>query len=127
MSRSRKLEATVIRAPAGLGKTTLVLDAIARGDGRSVEIYVPTHKLAEEVGEILRAANSQLTVKVIGGRNHAGPDGKPLCKKHKLAAEIAAAGGRFTAPSAPRKRAKGKSGVNTTPAAATSPSSSPRR
>lgn len=108
MGKSRELEATVIRAPAGLGKTMLVLKAIARGAGRSVEIYVPTHKLAKEVGEILRAANSQLTVKAIGGRNHAGADGKPLCKKHKLAAEIASAGGEVYSSLCARKKGEGE-------------------
>ncbi len=50
MGKSRELEATVIRAPAGLGKTTLVLEAIARGDGKSVEIYVPTQSSVKKWG-----------------------------------------------------------------------------
>ncbi len=60
------------------------------------------------MGEILRAANSQLTVKVIGGRNHAGPDGKPLCKKHKLAAEIASAGAEVYSSLCAKKKGKGE-------------------
>src|SRR5439155_16534043 len=32
-------------------------------------------------------------IKVIGGRSHPGADGKPLCRKNKLAEEVASAGG----------------------------------
>ncbi len=85
--------ALAVRAPAGLGKTTEVQKCIANlPPGSTAEIYVPTHALADEVGQNLRALYPKLTVKVIGGRSHPGPDGEPLCKKHELAEKVAQAG-----------------------------------
>jgi hypothetical protein len=68
-----------------LGKTTLVLQATAQANSASVEIYVPTHQLGEELAQKLRAEKPGLTVNVIAGRSQIGADGKPLCKKHELA------------------------------------------
>ena len=96
----------MIRAPAGLGKTTLVLDAIAQLAGDSCEVYVPTHALAQEVEQILLAKNPELTVNVIAGRSHIGDNGKPLCKKHELAEQIARAGGEVFASLCKRKKGK---------------------
>jgi hypothetical protein len=90
-------DATVICAPAGLGKTSLVVEAIAQHEGGRVEIYVPTHTLGEEVAINARRANPRLKVKAMAGRSHPGADGKPLCKKYKLAEEIARAGGEVYA------------------------------
>lgn len=84
--------ASVVQGAAGLGKTTEVLKAISKGTGTK-EIYVPTHALASEVGERLRALNTELKVKVVAGRSHVGPDGNRLCKKHQAAEEIARVGG----------------------------------
>ena len=83
------VEATVVRAPAGLGKTSLVLEAVASGDVDTVEVYAPTHALCEEQADKLREANPDITCKVIGGRGHLGTDGQPLCRKDDLASEVA--------------------------------------
>ena len=96
----------VIRAPAGLGKTSLVVKKLAHRTGGLAEVYVPTHALAEEVGRDLREANPQLKVNVIAGRSHPGTDGKPLCKKHRVAEEVARGGGEVYASLCARERGK---------------------
>src|SRR5438552_3815737 len=100
--------AVVIKAPAGLGKSTLVRDAIAQRGGGGAEIYVPTHALAEEQAKNFHAANPKLKLKVIAGRSHPGSDGKPLCKKHKLAEEVAKAGGEVYSSLCARKKGSGQ-------------------
>ena len=83
----------MIRAPAGMGKTHLLAEEIAKnlGDGRA-EVYVPTHALALEWKAVLRSYDPKLWVVVIAGRNHAQTGQKPLCKRDALAAEITRAG-----------------------------------
>ena len=93
----------MLRAPAGLGKTTQVVGEIAKRGGH-VEIYVPTHALAEAQAKNARLKNPNLKVKVIAGRSHLGGDGKPLCKKNKMAEEIARAGGEVYSSLCARKK-----------------------
>ena len=103
------VEATVVRAPAGLGKTSLVLEAVASGDVDTVEVYAPTHALCEEQADKLREANPDITCKVIGGRGHLGTDGQPLCRKDDLASEVAAAGGDVSSALCHARGGKGES------------------
>ena len=98
--------AVVVQAPAGLGKTTLVHKAIAARSGGAVEIYAPTHALAEEQATKIRAVNPNLTVKVVVGRSHKRADRKPMCKKHELAEEVANAGGEVYASLCAKDRGK---------------------
>ncbi len=86
------LSATLIKAPMGIGKTTGVLAEVGAISGK-VEIYVPTHHLARELHDIVKTKFPHKTVVAISGRSALGTNGKPMCKKHKLAAEVAAAGG----------------------------------
>ena len=99
----------MIRAPAGLGKTSLVVEMLADRTDGAAELYVPTHALGEEVGRNLLEANPALSVKVVAGRSHLGTDGKPLCRKHEIAEEVARGGGEVY-PSL-CARVKGKSEV----------------
>jgi hypothetical protein len=98
--------AVVVQAPAGLGKTSLVHKAIAARSGGAVEIYAPTHALAEEQATKIRGANPNLTVKVVLGRSHKGADRKPMCKKHELAEEVASAGAEVYATLCAKNRGK---------------------
>jgi hypothetical protein len=85
------ISATVVRAPPGLGKTTVTVNAINTATG-PVELYVPTHALAEEVRVLVQQACPSHTVTVIAGRSQPDATGKPLCAKHKLAEDVAKAG-----------------------------------
>lgn len=76
----------------GIGKTTEVLSRIGQISGR-VEIYVPTHRLASELLQIIKTKFPTKSVAAIAGRSAPGINGKPLCKKHKLAEQVAGAGG----------------------------------
>ena len=72
----------------------------------NIEIYVPDHRLAEELAERVRAVvasrrapdfagidtNAELRVLVIRGRGAADSDGEPMCQKAELAEEIGRAG-----------------------------------
>lgn len=69
-------------------------------------MYVPTHALAKEQAQKLREANSELTVKAIAGRGHVGADGNPLCRKHKVAEALAAAGGEVYTSLCAREKGK---------------------
>jgi hypothetical protein len=82
-----------IKAAAGLGKTAAVVDAFARHDlsEKSIEIYVPTHDLADELIANLRQADPDLLVRPIRGREFKTRQG-PMCEKHELAGKIARAG-----------------------------------
>ena len=101
-------DAVVVCTPAGVGKTSLVVEEIAQREGGRIEMYVPTHALAEEVAKKIRCANPKLTVKVMAGRSHPGPDGKPLCKKHQLAEEAARAGADVYGSLCARKKGGGE-------------------
>ena len=83
-----------IKAAAGIGKTTkMISDSIASGafDSASIEFYVPSHTLSEELKVILkRELDTDLTefgiedysrVQVIKGRASADEDGVVLCQK----------------------------------------------
>jgi hypothetical protein len=83
-----------IRAPAGIGKTTAIVNVITgRRDlqGKNIEIYVPTHDLAEQMARDILAVRD-LHVIVIRGRSRDHPSGEPMCKKSKLAAKISELG-----------------------------------
>lgn len=84
---------TVIRSPAGMGKTTTFAKriAFANKDWR-VEIYVPTHALALEWQDLIKNANPKCSIRIIGGRSYVPPNGKPLCVRHQVAAQISQAG-----------------------------------
>jgi len=76
-----------LAAPAGVGKTEEVLQAIAKnGGGRFVEYFSPNHSLASEIGERLHKQNPSLPIFPQRGRN------KDNCLKHDLAKDIANAG-----------------------------------
>lgn len=87
------MTATVIRSPAGGGKTTSFARRIANAnkDWR-IEVYVPTHALALEWKGLIKQFNPSCGVRVIGGRSHEGADGKPLCSRHQIATKISQAG-----------------------------------
>jgi hypothetical protein len=87
------MAATVICSPAGGGKTTNFARRIANAnkDWR-IEVYVPTHALAQEWKALIKQFNPNRGVRVIGGRNHEAADGKPLCSRHQIAAKISQAG-----------------------------------
>jgi len=74
-------------APAGIGKTELVLQALAeKGAGKFVEYLVPTHDLASEIEERLRKKNKSLPIFHLHGRD------KEHCQKWELAEDVANAG-----------------------------------
>lgn len=95
-----------IKAGAGIGKTGTALEQIAATPGieqMNVEIYVPSHRLAEELAERVRAiraaphgsgidVNAELRVLVIRGRGATDSDGNPLCEKSELAEKIGKSG-----------------------------------
>jgi hypothetical protein len=66
---------------------------------RSIDIYVPQHRLADELAADLfarirsrAASDRQLRVQVFRGREYADQSGEPMCAKADLAAGIARAG-----------------------------------
>ena len=96
-----------IKAGAGLGKTGSALEQIAAIPGveqMNIEVYVPDHRLAEELADRINAmvaakrtaggidVNRELRVLVIRGRGAADRDGAAMCDKAKLAEEVAKAG-----------------------------------
>lgn len=67
-------------APAGIGKTKIILKSIASvATDNFVEYYVPTHKLAQEIKQTLLSFNPCLNVVVIQGRNYSDGDCDALC------------------------------------------------
>lgn len=85
--------ATVVKAPAGLGKTREVLRQVALSLETPVEVYVPSHRLAEECQDVLLDFNRNKRVQIIQGRGAlVGPQQTTLCAKNVLADELTAAG-----------------------------------
>lgn len=77
-----------IRAAAGLGKTSAIIDELAQRDfwrERHVHMYVPTGALAEELAE--KIAEKGLCVRVVRGRGS-----RDMCKKRKAAQKAAMLG-----------------------------------
>lgn len=84
---------TVICSPAGGGKTTALAEKIAHADrNKHIEVYVPTHALAVEWKGLIQKFNPSCRVSIIGGRNHIGIRGSPLCSRNQIAAQITKAG-----------------------------------
>jgi len=76
-----------LAAPAGIGKTEEVLQAIAKnGRGRFVEYFTPTHSLAAEIGERLHKRNPSLPIFPQRGRNEKN------CAKYDLVKDLQNAG-----------------------------------
>jgi phage/plasmid primase-like uncharacterized protein len=86
-----------LKAAAGLGKTEEYIKALTqRDDIRSlvVEVYVPTHALADELIERLRSQDPDLKVRPIRGRGYEAGTPLAVCRK----ADVATAIGRLGLP-----------------------------
>ena len=79
-----------IKAPSGLGKTTVVLDSITGSEHKRVEIYVPTLALANETHGTLTKA--QVTSRIVMGREQPDDTGQTMFHKPALARETAKLG-----------------------------------
>src|SRR5687768_9750216 len=79
----------VIKAPAGLGKTTTVLELLDDARYGFMEIYVPTHELAQELEAKLRLRPMRPASRIVLGREREGPTGDRMCLKHEHARVIA--------------------------------------
>ena len=80
-----------IAAPAGIGKTKIILEHIATvAKNKFIEIYVPTHQLANEVRKTLLEFKPKLKVTVIRGRTFIDKNtgAVALCKKSDLIGSI---------------------------------------
>lgn len=76
-----------IKAPAGLGKSTLLIQAI-RNRNLSCDYFVPSYKLAQE--QVVRLpAGAAIAIR---GRTHATENDAPLCVKHEAAQGLIDAG-----------------------------------
>jgi hypothetical protein len=83
----------VFKSPAGGGKTTTFAARIAHANKEwRIEVYVPTHALAVEWRDLIKKSNPTRIVRIISGRSHLVPGGKPLCNRHQIAARISQAG-----------------------------------
>lgn len=79
----------VIKAPAGLGKSTSCLEKIAACQGRlKIGYYVPTHDLAEELADKIKSLYPDLSVHVFKGRGYLDAENTPLCKRIEEATEL---------------------------------------
>jgi hypothetical protein len=91
-----------IRATAGLGKSQKLLEKLVESfdESRTVDIYVPHHRLADEfasalyriIDNISPDSGPQIRVQIIRGREHVGDSGTAMCVKADIAAEVARAG-----------------------------------
>jgi len=79
-----------IKAPAGLGKTTLVLEKIKSSAHKRIEIYVPTLALAREIHAKLVAQGESALV-ILGREQESEPE-QTMCRKPLVAGVIARLG-----------------------------------
>jgi len=78
-----------LKLPAGIGKTEEYIKAISNSNAKLIEVYVPTHNLANECYERLIDKGVKLgTVTVIQGRSYRPEDGVPLCHKDTFAKKL---------------------------------------
>lgn len=82
--------ATVIKAPAGLGKTRAFARRVATSTVVA-EIYVPTHRLAVEWRHSILRINPSKRIQIIRGRDAEVQPGVHLCVRHVQAAELSKA------------------------------------
>jgi hypothetical protein len=80
----------VIKAAAGLGKTSMLVKLLDDTLYGKVEIYVPTHDLGGQVAESLTAAFQHHVV--IKGRSQPAPNGTRMCARHVEAELLLAKG-----------------------------------
>ena len=73
----------VIKAAAGLGKTSRLVSLLDNTLYGKVEVYVPTHELGEQISASLEVAFQHRVV--IKGRSQPSPRGGRMCAKHKQA------------------------------------------
>lgn len=86
------MPATVIQAPAGLGKTRLFAKMVAESTHTPIEVYAPTHRLAEEWRDTILKINHLKRITIIRGRNFVDQAGVSFCRKHKMAEQLSVAG-----------------------------------
>jgi hypothetical protein len=86
------LPATVIKAAAGSGKSSAFAEKLAQSHRSPIEVYVPTHKLAEEWRDNILRHNPSKSIVILRGRNALSADGLPLCSKHEIADQLVHAG-----------------------------------
>lgn len=86
------LSATVIKGPAGSGKTQQMAAHIAQRETSVVEVYQPTHRLGDEWMASVLNYNPNKRVIVIKGREALDGQGQPLCIKHQLAQQLSQKG-----------------------------------
>jgi hypothetical protein len=84
------MSAHILKAPAGLGKTTQILTLLEKSPERRIEFYVPTLGLAKEINEKLTA--KRISSRIILGRSQLNDTGQTMCEKPELAAEVAKLG-----------------------------------
>lgn len=87
-----KHNATVIKGPAGSGKTQQMAEQIARHETGVVEVYQPTHRLGDEWKSSIQNYNPSKKVIVIKGREALDGQGQNLCVKHQLASQLSQKG-----------------------------------
>lgn len=83
--------ANVIKAPAGLGKTRAFAERVAKFT-TTTEVYVPTHKLAEECRDLILQVNPAKRVQIVRGRSFEVQPKVHLCARHLLADDLSKAG-----------------------------------
>lgn len=84
--------ATVLKSPAGLGKTHAIAHKIAMSARGRFEVYVPTHRLAEEWRDLIHRFNPLKRVTILYGRSHLDSAGAPLCQMSTAAENLSQAG-----------------------------------
>jgi len=87
-----KTKVIAIKGTTGLGKTQGIVNAVSKNRDKRFEIYVTTHKLAEEIYDSLKKEDKNISSIIIGGRSHE-MNGETLCEKHGLANVVARKGG----------------------------------
>jgi len=82
-----------LKLPAGIGKTEGYLVAIVNSDAKLIEVYVPTHTLANECRQRLIDKGMKFDeVMVIQGRAYQAEGSAPLCKKDKISKKLGESG-----------------------------------
>lgn len=82
----------IIKAPAGLGKTSRVVESLRTAAFHKAEIYLPTHALATEISAALGTGANPVSNVVTQGRSREVTPGQFMCKKHVQAAELSSKG-----------------------------------